>query len=509
LLNLPFVSFSMPVIARRYTPPTCTLEITAQTSALSRWTRQPVLKSLDFLLSFKELRDRNEQPIEVQGNRDQLDSLSEAVSQYVEQILGQSLMELPIASNASSEALESPLETIDALLSDATDGLGPVAKGPESLPMEAPLALPVPVHLRPKNLLTHELVLGALATETSGPIVQLKASQLFDLASALDEYAAEVETLPTQVPVPSRAVPVWTRAAGLILLVGGTTFAITQVFNAGLDPTLTVSQEEQSSQPAPQASSSLPPIATTPFPRPSPTQPLPQVNLPRRDAADSISGDRSAPLSRTQSSSGDRTQAGSSTSRGEGTNLPPLPAPPPPIEWNSNDLRPSEQLDAPTIIAGGTPRELGKTNLESSASESVDQFSGATSSRANSEQQVQASSPPPALPSVAQEPARFSNPSNTALDATPQTTQARQYLAPRWQAPPNLKQTLQYTLVLNPNGSIRQIKPRGQAASQYLGRTPIPGVNQPFVSPSRAKNTAIRVVLGTDGSVQTFLESSP
>ena len=85
----------MAVITRQYAPPTCTLEVTAQTSALSRWTRQPVLKSLDFLLSFNELCDRNQQPLEVQGNQEQLESLSEAVSAYTQEFLGQSLVTLP------------------------------------------------------------------------------------------------------------------------------------------------------------------------------------------------------------------------------------------------------------------------------------------------------------------------------------------------------------------------------------------------------------------------------
>ncbi|MGF1604462.1 MAG: DUF4335 domain-containing protein [Thermosynechococcaceae cyanobacterium] len=492
----------MPVISRRYTPPTCTLEITAQTSALSRWTRQPVLKSLDFLLSFKELRDRNQQPIEVKGSRDQLDSLFEAVSGYVEQLLGHNLGELPITSNKPLEENIAPEETVEESDKGGADNALPV-----------PLTLPVPVHLRPKSLLSHELVLGTLATETSGQIVQLKASQLFDLATALDEYAAEVETLPTQVPTPIRpAVPAWTRAAGLILLVGGTTFAVTQFFNSGfVDPNLTVSQEEKTAPPAPQASASLPPLpADTPLP--SPTQSLPQVPLPRRDAADLIP-DEGAPL-RQQPNSGDRSRPGSSSNQDQIATLPTLPAPPPLVSVNPKDLQKPDRLQAPTTIAGRTPTELGKTNLDSSAgaSEPVEQ---AASTRAAAELDRESQLVPPAAvtapvtPSAARQSSGVSKLNETAFDVRPQISQARQYLASRWQAPANLKQTLQYTLVLNSNGSIRQVKPRGQAASQYLSRTPIPAVNQPFVSPLQGKSTSIRVVLAPDSTVQTFLESSP
>ncbi|MGB7414081.1 MAG: DUF4335 domain-containing protein [Thermosynechococcaceae cyanobacterium] len=489
----------MAVISRRYTPPTCTLEITAQTSALSRWTRQPVLKSLDFLLSFKELRDRNQQPIEVKGSRDQLDSLSEAVSGYVEQLLGHNLGELPTCSNTPLEENIAPAETVKE----------PTKNADEAPPM--PLTLPVPVHLRPKSLLSHELVLGALATETSGQIVPLKASQLFDLATALDEYATEVETLPTQMPIPIRpAVPAWTRVAGLILLVGGTTFAVTQFFNSGfVDPTLTVSQEEKSASPAPQASSSLPPLPADTAPLPSPTQSLPQVPLPRRDAADRIP-DEGASLK--QQPSGGRSRPGSSRSQDQVAILPSLPAPPPPINVNPTDLQKPDRLQAPTTIAGRSPTELGKTNLGSDAGapEPLEQAAAPSAiAELDRESQLAPAAPAPVTSSAARQSSGSSKRNDTAFDVSPQISQARQYLASRWQAPQTLKQTLQYTLVLNPNGSIRQVKPRGQAASQYLSQTPIPGVNQPFVSPSQGKNTSIRVVLAPDGTVQTFLESSP
>jgi hypothetical protein len=44
----------------------------------------------------------------------------------------------------------------------------------------------------------HDLFLGTLATEGTGPAIHLSSLQLFDLATALDEYTADVVGLPRE-----------------------------------------------------------------------------------------------------------------------------------------------------------------------------------------------------------------------------------------------------------------------------------------------------------------------
>ncbi|PZD74516.1 hypothetical protein C1752_00838 [Acaryochloris thomasi RCC1774] len=511
----------MAVITRQYAPPTCTLEVTAQTSALSRWTRQPVLKSLDFLLSFKGVCDRNQQPLEVQGDRKQLESLSEAVSTYTQELLGHSVVPLP-AGLSGSENPQTELQTQSATALETSPA--------------PPLTLPV-VHLRPQNLLRHELVLGPLATDTSGSVIQLKASQLFDLATALDEYAAEVETLPTQVPQTVRpAVPVWARAAGVILLVGGSTVALTQFLYSGFGgPTSTISsdsrnEKETLTESAPTPVAKLPtPQRDQASPPTPPTQKLPQVQLPKR-GGDSGSDLFSGPApSQSESQTESSTSAFRQTPRQQAppAKLPSLPDAPAPadLDLDSEKFKVPDAAEAPTAIAGRSPTELGQTNLGRSgvSASQPETFTSRAKARVSAESDVissadqenslrqdKAVSPAPAagvsgasVPPPTPEALR-----ETAFDVSPQIVEVRQYLARRWQAPANLKQTLQYTLVLNANGTIGQIKPRGQAATQYLGQTPIPSTNQPFVSPSKVPGSAvIRVVLGADGSVQTFPES--
>ena len=62
-------------------------------------------------------------------------------------------------------------------------------------------------------------------------------------------------------------------------------------------------------------------------------------------------------------------------------------------------------------------------------------------------------------------------------------------------------------MVLNQNGSIQQIVPLGKAAENYIDRTNMPLLGEPFVSPLDGQGSPqIRVVLTPDGKVQTFLE---
>jgi hypothetical protein len=86
-------------------------------------------------------------------------------------------------------------------------------------------------------------------------------------------------------------------------------------------------------------------------------------------------------------------------------------------------------------------------------------------------------------------------------------TEAKNYFEQRWKPPAELTQTIEYSLVLNPNGSVQRILPLGKAAGDNIDRTGMPLIDEPFVSPLQVGgNPSIRVVLSPDGKVQTFLE---
>jgi hypothetical protein len=70
-----------------------------------------------------------------------------------------------------------------------------------------------------------------------------------------------------------------------------------------------------------------------------------------------------------------------------------------------------------------------------------------------------------------------------------------------------LKQTLEYSLILDVDGTIQRIEPLGEAARKYVDRTGMPLIGERFVSQNKYGQTPrIRVVLAPDGKVQTFLE---
>lgn len=95
------------------------------------------------------------------------------------------------------------------------------------------------------------------------------------------------------------------------------------------------------------------------------------------------------------------------------------------------------------------------------------------------------------------------------FDRIPQVTEARNYFQERWKPPTDLPQSkLEYTLVINNNGSVERIIPLTSAAGNYIERTgmPKPGSEQ-LVSPLQGDgNAKIRVVLYKDGQVETLLE---
>ncbi|MDJ0574054.1 MAG: hypothetical protein QNJ65_02655, partial [Xenococcaceae cyanobacterium MO_234.B1] len=106
------------------------------------------------------------------------------------------------------------------------------------------------------------------------------------------------------------------------------------------------------------------------------------------------------------------------------------------------------------------------------------------------------------------------NSAPTALNNTeskiPQNNQLQEvkaYFQQNWQPPKELKQTIEYRIIINANGSIQRIIPIGKASEIFLDRTNIPLMGEKFVSPLKNKSQAtIRLLLGPDGEVTAFLE---
>ena len=70
-----------------------------------------------------------------------------------------------------------------------------------------------------------------------------------------------------------------------------------------------------------------------------------------------------------------------------------------------------------------------------------------------------------------------------------------------------MTQTLEYQLLIKPDGSLDQSIPLGKAATLYLAKLPLPAQGTPFLSPlSTADEQTLRLVLSPNGRVKTFLE---
>ncbi|NJO67277.1 MAG: DUF4335 domain-containing protein [Leptolyngbyaceae cyanobacterium RM1_405_57] len=485
-------------VLRRYTPPTCTLEIAAKGSPLSRWAGRPVLKQLRFHLSFDDPRLPPEEQVQITGDRTQLEALCEAVERYVQTVLGNA----PMPGQAVPLLVESfdQLESLpDGASGRAENGTAVIHPMNESYASEGYAnesyanesyadgngAGVAGIHLKPKGLLSHDLCLGELSTGESN-VVRLSALQLFDLANALDEYSAEAIALPTlNRPTWFNTTPAWAKVAAVLVLAVGVSTAIVRFVDpyAG-QPTITAANEDTSEtattegifdedppntalEPLPSGKDASPPNSQPldiPLPPSAETLPSPGTGLP------SIGVPRTAT-----------------------PNAPVPSAPRTPANLPDVAIAPSQQRsDAPGT--GSNPSQLQIPE-------------GETPNAARSSGQSDAL---PSLESapLSQEGGDRPNPTSTAFDTIPQVAEARTFFQERWQPPESLDQTLEYRLQLGADGTIQRIIPLGRAAGDYIDRTGMPLPGEPFVSPiENGGSPQIRIVLDPNGRVQTFLES--
>jgi Domain of unknown function (DUF4335) len=518
----------------RYTPPTCTLEIKAQSSPLARWTNRPLLKQLNFKLSFDDPRLPPDRQVTIQGDRAQLELLYNAVTNYVQQLLQQSPAQLSAhyfqAADSTTDRTTQANGNNLAVLSEVWDeqeALDLPADLLADLPARSPnsssvVMLPTAsIYLKSSGFVSHQLFLGPLATETSGPFVQLGTLQLFDLATALDEYAAEVMALPqleASEPQPYHpALWAGAGAAATLLAVGVTATLLRLQQQPATIATQTVSHSPTQSQGVPIAPSPLsgppPPVSprvATPTPTPSPaaktdaatksaeTPPVEKVTPPPPVNPTPIPIPSDAP---SQPADGRSSQSiavpggGASPANPGGTNAPPNSDPPPVAAPLPPVAAPPPPAAYPQPIAPTAPTDRNP-GLPNFASE--DMPDAAVQGEASLGETRPNSRFTPSAP----------DPQGTAFDVTPQVAKVRQYFQERWTPPEGLTLTLEYTLVLNPDGSVQQAIPLGHTAENYLDRTGIPlegesiaPANDPNAPPSR-----IRLVLEADGEVQTFSE---
>ncbi|GFE71662.1 DUF4335 domain-containing protein [Chroococcus sp. FPU101] len=456
--------FSQEVLIRRYTPPTCTLELSGRRSPLYLWTGQNRVKDLGFELRFDDPRKPTEDQIVVKGNRTQLQLFSDVVNHYIHNFLKTSSSHLPLTTNST------------AILSPST------------------ITLPSVPSLQPLGLLKHELSFGSLIVEPPQASIILNASQLYDLANALEEYRTDVSILPAITkPSLKQVAATWLGTAATTFLVAlGVGLASVQIRE-----NLQKTANQVENEPIPSQSNVkdvLPPVPPPPTGTPVPKPSVPPTLAQRQPLPTPSTVVAVPPPPRNPSIP---------------VVIPPRAVlPPPPVVPQPNST---------AIII--TPRD----NLSSVPSPTVAPLPSAVAPKATQNVSPQAFNPNPpppnlpelpplASPSVPAETARVNsagtNQTKTSLlDTIPQVGEARQYFQARWKPPESLNQTLEYRLLLNQDGSIGRITPLSQASKIYVDRTNIPLIGESFVSPLEvAENPQIRLVLSPDGTVRTFME---
>lgn len=291
---VPIAFFAMPLsnsVIRRYTPPTCTLEVSAQNSPLSQWMGKSVLKQLRFELRLDDPRLPEDQRITIRGNRDQLEALCAAVTAYIQEFLHTQPDKFWESYNNSGDTTITldPTEAPQDIQNSSTR-LSTLGKPYYSNNTQTPKS---DIYIEPSGYLSHNLHLGHLGNLASptGGVVKLSLLQLFDLASALDEYSADVLALPNLNTTSRRtsSIPTWAPIAAVFALALGLTPFTWQYANR-------VRQNQQSQKTAvntPQQQAlqtPLPTFAPTPTLLPTPLDALPSIaGLPPSPPQGSVS----------------------------------------------------------------------------------------------------------------------------------------------------------------------------------------------------------------------------
>lgn len=482
-------------ISRRFTPPTCTLEIWGVKSSLSRWTRKKAVKNIQFKLSFDDPRNLDSEPIIVEGDRNKLEQLYDAVLNYTENFLEQSFTTEPLVYSAINK---------------------------ENITDNQP-------HLIAQGLVNHQFNLGELTNNKSSSVINLSATQLFDLVSALEEYKTEMSAL-TQLEAKEKKsrniLPIGLSVAGILLAIGITTAGI-KIANQTEEEQIAAQQETESQvsndsalekvippttpkiaeKPATIAQKNDPISSTEKLPPPPPVDsPKPQPNIPDPAKYPPIGNLTIPPISSVPIQIPDNQNSSSNQSQQDSSQVESTIAVSPeeaPAETPKNNQLNTTSDEKTEIVIDGQNSEI-KEEIE-------DQIISAEDNKNTTEQNILDNNDNIALDTTTPKPSTegtaIESQSESKIPQTVQLEEAKSYFNQKWQSPGELKQTLEYRLLLNQNGSIKRIIPIGKASEIYLDRTNIPLMGEPFVSPLQNSDSAtIRLLLSPDGEVRTFLE---
>ncbi len=318
--------------------------------------------------------------------------------------------------------------------------------------------------LKPKGLVAHQLFLANLTHDAAADNIQLSTVQLFDLVTALEAYTTQFAALPelkqTQL---NKTIPLWgTMAAATIAAVGiaGVVLKSPAPQNVATDS----KSDSQKIEKTPRFNEIVPPQ-------------IPKID---RTTAKLKSNE---PLSSTK-------------------RLPPPPAvdtPKPKPNIPDPADYPLDRVGERSHLNTVTPAEAKDQRIARLNPQSKTEINSAESNESKSAKVNNSPSESP------EDLGSISSSQNPAQSAQLQEIQV--YFQAKWQPPADLKQSLEYRLYLNPNGSIKRVIPLGKASELYLSQTNIPVKGESFISPiTKSQKSVIRLLLDPEGGVKTFAE---
>jgi hypothetical protein len=499
--------FSTNNIIRRYTPPTCTLEIQGKRSPLARWKGDNLIRSLWFQLSFSNSHGAMEESIEIYGDRFQLEELCEAVSEYIQRFLTHNILESEIVTKTT-----------------------PPEKGNKP-------------YLQGKGLLHHELFFSSSIGKSSHRTIPLTATQLFDLASALDDFTKEIVLVPAEKderppqiqrtivksrqkkidrPKSPKQLPAWTSMAASFLIAAGATGTAMHFYY--------VSRSSDNSQIALDSNPTNSLAQTTPTPNSNRIVPPPPntatIPIPTASIPPSLTNrDRLSPPTPIPTPSNSPNQIAVNLDRN--SNLPSTPKTTPQpttkIETNTNLTRsqnPQKKQPNTNTTARKNEKELvaivpnnppdlqtSEESIKTTTTEDrvyPDYTPNPMERRTTADNPSTLESVPNSAVTTPTENTTTGTATATAID---RVSQIQQYFQSRWQPPTELNEVLEYRLLVGSNGVLQNITPVGKAAATYLDRTNMPLLNESFVPPANESgSTKVRLVLNPDGTVKVFQE---
>ena len=486
---------------RRYTPPTCTLEIYHPQPFWGRWRNQSFPPLFSFQLNFDDPRLTQEDKISIIGDRDLLEKLRIEVVNYVSQYLNDSTL--------LNDNLSCPIGTTDE---------------PEN------------IYISRKSTYSHFLYYQSFEPHQETIGVILSNTQLFDLINALETYHQDVTAVRIKPEKRSLSFGMFILIAGFIATIGGFLWSYYGQKNpVEIAEEIPNSSNEKTESdihavipPSPLNLDSLdenivlPKIPQELINQQSLLPPLPTFTQPpnhliisdNHQSTNNHSAIRSIisslPINQTQ---------------------PELPLPPKKETVNesiiediqdsfvSENLSNSPVTNTTTTTNNNLLISLSSLPVLSSDNLPVNQDIS-TSSDDDKSKTIVKSSPMNNLsnPSITNREFKFnSNSQKQLISLNPsimakkisqdKAKEVKQYFEDKWQPPENLKQSIEYRLILNENGVLIKVTPIGQIAAIFLDKTPIPITNEVITSSfSPISDLRVRLVLTPNGVVQAFTE---